>query len=491
MINVLVNEDKFTYDILALMKAFYPGEEVAVSTKVTEPDYTVSLSGTAFSLAKNDGAFREEVTFPADTPRPEQKNLLKRLIYTSLRDYLDKELPWGDLSGIRPTKIPMKLLYQGKSESEILDFMKGTYLISDEKGSLCIDIAKREKAILDQIHFDKGYSIYIGIPFCPTTCLYCSFTSNAISMWKSRVEEYLNCIKKELEFTSRQFKGQVLDTIYIGGGTPTTLSAEELDRLLNMIEEYYDVTKLLEFTVEAGRADSITKEKLEVLYRHHVTRISVNPQTMNQATLDIIGRRHSVEDVVRAYNEAREVGFTNINMDTILGLPGEDEAMVSHTFEEIEKLKPDSLTVHSLALKRGSLLYERLNEIGMDALINTDSTMEIARQSADRQGLLPYYLYRQKNMTGNLENTGFAREGAFGIYNILIMEEVQPIVAIGAGTVSKNVPGGFAADGLPKSMFAAQDISRCDSVKDVGLYIEKIDEMIERKRKLFEGMENQ
>ncbi|MCQ2520107.1 MAG: coproporphyrinogen dehydrogenase HemZ, partial [Lachnospiraceae bacterium] len=437
MINVKINDKQFEYDIHSLVKAFYPGEDVTVSVQALNPEFELIFSGNSFIFKVSGTDCSGEASFSENAERPEKKNILKRLLYSVLSKYTGKELPWGDLTGIRPTKIPMKLLTEGKSDSFILDYMKNTYFISDEKGRLALDIAKREKSILDKVHYKDGYSIYIGIPFCPTTCLYCSFTSNPIALWKNTVADYLGCLDKELKYIKESMEGKVLDTIYIGGGTPTTLEAAELEILLSSIDKYFDVSLLSEFTVEAGRADSITIDKLKVLKKHGVTRISVNPQTMNQKTLDVIGRRHTVEDTVRAFNDARGLGFNNINMDIILGLPGEGEAEVTHTINEIVKLKPDSLTVHSLALKRGSRLHERLSQIGMETMINTEATMKIAEEGAAELNLLPYYLYRQKNMAGNFENTGYAREGAYGIYNILIMEEVQTIVACGAGTVTK------------------------------------------------------
>jgi oxygen-independent coproporphyrinogen-3 oxidase len=291
-------------------------------------------------------------------------------------------------------------------------------------------------------------------------------------MWRDRVDDYLKALEREIEFTAEARKGQIIDTLYIGGGTPTTLSASELDRLLSFIEQKLDLSNLLEYTVEAGRADSITKDKLRVLFNHKVTRISVNPQTMNQKTLDLIGRRHTVEDVVRAFNDAREAGFTNINTDIILGLPGEGVTEVTHTINELVKLGPDSLTVHSLAIKRGSRLYEWIIENGYATMVNTDETMKIAMDGASRLNMKPYYLYRQKNMAGNFENTGYAREGCFGIYNILIMEELEPIVAMGPGSVSKVI----TREGK---------LVRSDNVKDIAEYINRIDEMITRKKDLF------
>jgi oxygen-independent coproporphyrinogen-3 oxidase len=277
-----------------------------------------------------------------------------------------------------------------------------------------------------------------------------------------------------MDYVQEVYKDKILDTVYIGGGTPTTLEADQLDRLITALKEHFDFNTVQEFTVEAGRADSITREKLEVLYKHGVDRISVNPQTMNQKTLDIIGRRHTVEQVMEAYKMAREIGFSNINMDLILGLPGEDVEEVNYTIEEVKKLNPDSLTVHSLAIKRASKLAQWIQTHDISCINNTDETMTVAVNGAKAMDMLPYYLYRQKNMSGNFENVGYAREGKFGIYNILIMEELQTIVALGAGSITKRVCG----DGR---------IERCDNVKDVELYIEQIDEMIERKRKLLEN----
>ena len=255
----------------------------------------------------------------SETDLADYKNVFKRFLYTSLREQTGISLPWGNLTGIRPTKIAMTMMEQGKSDEEIAAFLQDKHLVSKEKTELGIDIAKREKALLDELHYEDGYSLYIGIPFCPTTCLYCSFTSFPICVWKDRVGDYLGALEKEIDYIADAYREKKLDTIYIGGGTPSSLSAEELDRLLTKVRNTLDFTYVKEFTVEAGRADSITKEKLQVLYKHGVTRISVNPQTMKQETLDFIGRRHTVEQVVEAFHMAREIGFDNINMDIILG----------------------------------------------------------------------------------------------------------------------------------------------------------------------------
>lgn len=477
----------FEYDIHSLVKAFYPecevkvftGEEPLSSSSKGYPDLLLhfgeeSITLTLICAGKEGNAASfggKSVEISPDMERPEIKNRLKQLLYAALSEHQGKQLPWGTLTGIRPTKIPMALLQQGKEKAEILKYMQETYFISEEKGHLSIDIAEREREILSALHYENGYSLYIGIPFCPTTCLYCSFTSFPIASWKGRIEEYLGALEKEIEFTADIYKEKLLDTVYIGGGTPTTLEPAQLDRLLKKVRETFDFSHVKEFTVEAGRADSITEEKLAVLQKWGVTRISINPQTMKEETLRLIGRNHTTEQVREAFCLARKMGFTNINMDLILGLPEETKEDVGATMEEIKKLSPDSLTVHSLAVKRGSGLNLWVEEHGISALKNTEETMEIASKGAKELGMLPYYLYRQKNMAGNFENVGYAGKGKEGIYNILIMEEVQTIVALGAGSITKRVYG----DGR---------IERCDNVKDVALYIDKIDEMIERKRKL-------
>ncbi len=499
MLVVTIDTERLEYDIHSLVKAFYPEETVKVLSPDTDAEKVATLEKEASIRIELQGnkpvltiyengkksletcgtetlqhrfyPTKEQTVFKADGSL--DKNNIKAFVYQSLETYTQKSLPWGNLTGIRPTKIAMGMLEQGKQDEEIEAFMKDTHFVSDEKIKLSIDIAHREKDLLAPLHIRDGYSLYIGIPFCPTTCLYCSFTSYPICAYEKLVESYIDCVCKEMDAVAEMYKDKHLDTVYIGGGTPTTLSAEQLDRLITHLEQTFDLSGILEFTVEAGRADSITREKLQVLKRHDVTRISVNPQTMKDETLRLIGRRHTVDQVKAAYAMAKELGFDNINMDIILGLPGETEEDVTNTLEEIIKLSPDSLTVHSLAIKRASKLRSWIEENGIECLNNTDATMAIAAAGAKRMGMEPYYLYRQKNMSGNFENVGYAEPGKYGIYNILIMEELQTIVALGAGSITKRV-------------FPDGRIERCDNVKDVALYIEKLDEMIERKRTLLD-----
>ncbi len=480
MINVYTNRENYQYDVHALLKSFYPEHDVRVyngselNTREDNGSHVIIRildDRMEMTLAIDD---RKEYVHTYKNDADVIKKQSKLYLYHDLCDYTGRRLPWGNLTGIRPTKLTMAMLAEGMADDEIIAQMKAAHAVSDEKARLSLDISRRERQILDRIHYADGYSLYIGIPFCPTTCLYCSFTSYPIAAWRRRVQAYLQALFREIDFAGEVYRDRILDTVYIGGGTPTTLEAGELDALLQCIRDRFDFRQVGEFTVEAGRADSITREKLDVLKKHGVTRISVNPQTMNDETLRYIGRQHTVAQVREAFHMAREAGVDNINMDIILGLPGELEAHVQHTVDEIRELDPDSLTVHSLAVKRASKLTQWIGENGIGTLRNTDATMEIARKGACAMDMKPYYLYRQKNMSGNFENVGYAREGKYGIYNILINEEVQTIIALGAGSISKRV----YPDGR---------IERSENLKDVALYIEKIDEMIGRKRKLLRG----
>ena len=502
MILAKLNQPEFEYDIHSLVKAFYPEQNVSATAEEKEYDEEIlwrldidyaqdkicivlSESAQATESVGADCAHETEAVkqfsekmsdeFTVDfSDRTETKNQLKQHLYQMLKRYSEKELPWGTLTGIRPTKIPVKLLEEGKSREEIEQYMKDTYFASDEKIDLSIDIAERELKLLQKIDYENGYSLYIGIPFCPTTCLYCSFTSYPLSAWRSQVDAYLDALEKEIRFVSVKFYHKKLNSIYIGGGTPTTLEPYQLERLIRFIKCHFDLSHCVEFTVEAGRPDSITKEKLEVLHKWGVDRISINPQTMKDETLKLIGRHHTVAQTIECYEMAREIGFDNINMDLILGLPGETLEDVRNTMEQIRELKPDNLTVHSLALKRAARLNMFKDDYKDYKMVNTQEHMDLVSSYCKELDLKPYYLYRQKSMAGNLENVGYEKSGKAGVYNILIMEEKQTIVALGAGASTKKV----YPDGV---------IERCENVKDVGHYIARIDEMIDRKRKFFEG----
>lgn len=410
-----------------------------------------------------------------DGERKAFRNRVARELYRILECETKKSLPWGILTGVRPTKPVYEALRGGQSEEAIAAHMKKEYDCSDEKIATSISVAKREYELLSEMDYENGYSIYIGIPFCPTTCHYCSFTSYPIAKFGKLADEYLDALIKELAYLGTCRPKETLQTVYIGGGTPTALSEEQLERLLQAVKEHLPMENCVEYTVEAGRPDSITRRKLELLLEYGVTRISINPQTMQQRTLDLIGRKHTTQQIVDAFALAREVGHQNINMDIIIGLTGETPDDVALTLEEIRKLQPDSLTVHTLAIKRAArLTTERERYEGMEA---TDVKTMLAQtvQFAKEEQYLPYYLYRQKNMAENLENVGYARYGKEGIYNILIMEEKQTILAAGAGAMSKFV------------FYGEDRIERVENVKSLTDYISRIDEMIKRKQDFLEA----
>ena len=483
MILIKVREESYLYNIYHMVKAFFPNSEA--EQMVCED------SGTDVSICLEDGQSRS-FSVSQEEERKMRKYLLDRQVYEWLSKITGRELSWGILTGVRPTKIAMQKVEEGMERDTFIDWFQKDSLVSAEKAELAYDIALREKQILAELDYKDGYSLYVGIPFCPTVCSYCSFSSGPISKWKDSVDSYLDALCKEIAFIGSVSKKKKLNTIYIGGGTPTTLETKQLERLLSCIDESFSREYLLEYTVEAGRPDSITKEKLAVIQSHGVTRISINPQTMQQKTLDRIGRHHSVEDIVRTFHMARELGFDNINMDLIAGLPGETASDMEDTLEQIRRLSPDSLTVHSLAIKRAAQMGQEKSTLGYvkDLKSQTSDPEKMAREltrmilasetAARDMELKPYYLYRQKNIAGNFENVGYAKVDKAGIYNILIMEEKQSIVAVGAGASTKIVlPEPVAVPGSRSGKMTT--LMRVENVKNIREYITRIDEMIERK----------
>ncbi len=469
MIEISSKDTLYMYNVYHITKAFFPNREIRqivderqgplIELKLEEdPCFLVS--------AEEFGQFLD---------RQEYKRQVTKRVYDYLCSLTGRSLAWGMLTGVRPTKLAMQKIEEGRNKKETAVFLQDTYGVSREKAELSFEIASREKELLGDLDYGTGWSLYIGIPFCPSICSYCSFGSSSVHIWKDRLDEYVGALCKEISAIAGMAKGKRLTTIYIGGGTPTTLKAGQLERLLELLGELFSFEHLIEFTVEAGRPDSITEEKLKVLACYPVTRISINPQTMQQKTLDTVGRMHSADDVKRVFYMARKMGFQNINMDLIAGLPGEDAADMRDTLRQIEELEPDSLTVHALAIKRAARMAREGHK--MDLHTEIEKMISDSCQAAFRMGLKPYYLYRQKNIAGNFENVGYAKVDKAGIYNILIMEERQTILAAGAGASTKIVfPEKIELENGKKS-----SLVRIENVKDIGEYISRIDEMIERK----------
>lgn len=463
---------EFSYDIKALALDFYP----AKSCVVKEREDWVGQEGYPL-VCYLDG---EEV-LAVTLPEGYDKNMVKSVLYDMFVKKTGIHLPWGILTGIRPVKIPLRLLWEGKTRVEIENILKYEYRLDAYKIRLALDVAQRENILTRGFRHDIGYNLYIGIPFCPTICQYCTFSSFPYEKYKKHVEHYLLALEKEMRFVSERFKERELHTIYIGGGTPTSLSEEQFNRLLDYIHKYFPVADAAEFTVEAGRPDSITAGKLKSMKRAGVTRISINPQTMKQKTLEILGRKHSVEQVRQAFYLAREMEFDNINMDLIIGLPKEDEVDFFNTMNRIQSMNPDSITIHTLVVKRASNLRRKQMEEGqaMHLWENVNPVLQRASEDYLRGlGYEPYYLYRQKNKAGtshrvNQENVAYARPGKECLYNIFIMEEMETIAALGCGGSTKQV------------FLTGNRMERIENIKGVEEYIERIDEMIERKRVAF------
>lgn len=435
------------------------------------------------SLKLQDENFDEQVEIPVSESLSHKlqlkalKKLFKRKLFLLLQKYTGKIIPWGILTGIRPAKLVNELLDEGTGEERILRILVENYYVTGNKARLLLATAVNQRELLMDSD-TKSISLYIGIPFCPTRCLYCSFSSSTIGQYMKSVDRYLDALLKEIAHASVliKSKGLKIESVYIGGGTPTSVSSAQLGRLLRGIEDILDLTCLKEYTLEAGRPDTIDAHKLSVIKNSRVSRISINPQSMNSSTLEIIGRNHTPADVEKAFYTARELGFDNINMDVICGLPGEDAGMFEATMYKISRLKPESLTVHTMAIKRASRLTMEIDNYSLQKEYQQVAGMvESAREFAAAMGLEPYYLYRQKNILGNLENVGYSKRGRESLYNIQIMEERQSIFACGAGAVSKFV-------------FADNRIERSFNVKSVEEYLNRIDEMLLRKEIAVRGL---
>lgn len=383
-----------------------------------------------------------------------------------------KTAPWGDLVGIRPVKRVVKMYNDGLTDEQIKVILKEQYSVSDEKTDLAVRIAKTEMNVISAIP-DNAISLYIDIPFCPSKCVYCSFASMPVSKMHDFIEPYLNALFRELDRIRKIISdlNLVLCSIYIGGGTPTSILSIELDNLLYKITRTFDLSHLQEFTVEAGRPDTITESKLEVMKKYGVDRISINPQSMNNKTLEVIGRKHTVEQIYKAFELAKSYQFKCINMDVIAGLPQESVSEFRNTVDSVIDLHPENITVHTMSIKRAAKLNQDHDFVGLPQDCDVMSMVSYAHKKLGEYGYRPYYLYRQKNILGDLENTGFARDNTPGIYNICMMEEIRSVFSAGVGAVTKLVRG--------------DRIERIFNVKDVREYLKRADEMLERKNFIY------
>lgn len=417
---------------------------------------------------------------PVPAGELEQKRVIKRAAKTALFLLLKQltgiDPPWGSLTGIRPTRLMYEALDEGLSADEAENRLMEEFFVSPEKAKLVKTIVSAQQGLIYPP--SDSFDLYIHIPFCATRCAYCSFATGEVGSGKL-IGPYVDALLRELRDGAALMDrlGLRMRAGYIGGGTPTAIPAGQLERILVCVRELFGRGR--EFTVEAGRPDTITPEKLEMLRRQNVTRISVNPQTFSDETLRLIGRAHTSEDTLRAYALAREYGFDDINMDLIAALPGEDINAFSRTLEKVIELRPESVTVHTLAVKRASKLYEERLLSGRTRTrreaADTDKMLSLALASLTGSGYMPYYLYRQKHMAGNLENTGYCLPGRQCLYNIGNMEETQKVLAFGAGSISKWI--------FPRE----KRIERSANLRNVEEYISRTGEMSLRKQKIILG----
>lgn len=406
--------------------------------------------------------------------KKEIKNCYKRLIYKVLSQEFNRQQPWGILTGIRPVKI-MNELRKDEKYSDIAAIkseIRSKYLISQEKIDLMEKISNIQKPVINRIS-DESYSIYIGIPFCPSRCNYCSFFSNDIRQKGHLRDSYLDALEKEIAGTiaDEWMIGKRLDSLYVGGGTPTSLEDYQIERLLKFLDKTFKLQSIEEITFEAGRPDTITESKLQILKKYGINRISINPQTMVDRTLESIGRKHDSKSIEEVYHLARKHGFENINMDIILGLSNENIDDVKYTLNKLMDLNPDSITMHTLSIKRASKLHEELDleEISRQEK-NILDMVSLVYDYMRKINMKPYYLYRQKNILGGFENVGFAKEDKESWYNIVIMEELQNILAFGAGSVSRFV---YSSENR---------IEKVSNIKNLESYIDRTEDMINKKR---------
>ena len=472
-INIKLNDLKYRYDVYQMFNIYFPLDKINFSE--LEGDYHVEITDDRIKFSYND-INREEYK----NDNEYYKETIKKVIFKALMDITGDEYPWGTLVGIRPSKIALKHLREGKSEEEVKEIFFEKHITSEEKAQLCIDVAEFEDKYVNKD--PKNIAIYVGMAFCPTRCLYCSFAANPIGGNKKLVNPYLEALTYEIEEIKKYVdeKGLRIESVYFGGGTPTAVNDEEFENLMNKIyNSFVENRELKEFTVECGRPDSITLNKLQTMKKYDVTRISINPQTMNDETLKLIGRGHTSQDVIDKFKMARDLGFEDINMDMIIGLPGEGLQEAKITAREIKKLSPDSLTIHGLSLKRGSIMYENFilkKGLGLKSQEEIMKMYEESKNLAKELELTPYYMYRQKNMVGNMENLGYSKKGKECIYNIQMIEDKQTIIALGADAVTKVV-------------FLENDrIERFGNVKDIKEYVNRIKEMVDGKIALLDTL---
>ncbi|OMP67142.1 coproporphyrinogen III oxidase [Domibacillus epiphyticus] len=479
-------DEKLIRPVQLISNLFFEETVLTDEEKEMVMTFSINESKAAVSLAADGNRFEssrniEELPEEEKERRKVLKNAVSHVVLDVLTQFTGIKQNWGVLTGIRPTKLMHKHHQENTDKIKTRDYLKETYMISDEKITLMERIVERQLAMVpDLYNLRREVSIYIGIPFCPTKCAYCTFPAFAIQGKQGRVSSFLSGLHYEMEKIGDWLKhnDMKITTVYYGGGTPTSITAQEMDDLYeHMYNVFPDVKNIREITVEAGRPDTITPDKLDVLNKWKIDRISINPQSYTQETLHAIGRHHTVEETIDKFHLARSMGMNNINMDLIIGLPGEGTDEFQHTLDETEKLMPESLTVHTLSFKRASEMTQNRDKYKVADRNEAEKMMEMAENWTGKHGYVPYYLYRQKNIVGNLENVGYAIPGQESIYNIMIMEEMQTIIGIGCGAASKFID--------PETGKIEQFANPKDPKSYNERFVEYTDKKIEKLNKLF------
>ena len=477
MVRLITNTPQYSNDIAEEIRMFLGLVPISPEeTPETELTVSVTLDGSIMTAtAQTQGVEPITVGYTVDPNDPldrkrQEKRAEKRAVYALMQRVHPTEMPWGSLTGIRPTKLLRELCLRVGDEEAVRQF-RDVFSVRIDKLRLAATINAVQKPIIESVRPDD-VDVYIGIPYCKTRCLYCSFGAEIAK--KNAIQEYLPYLYRDIENGARLLRdgGYHVRATYLGGGTPTVLSAQELDALLHHFEACCG-SYGTECTVEAGRPDTITREKLQVLLDHGVKRISINPQTMSDESLRRIGRAHTAAEIKNTFALARSMGFSSINMDLIAGLPGETVADFERTLSEIKALRPDNLTVHTLAIKRSSRLKDQLERWPLPSREEVETMIDMGFAAAKEIKLWPYYMYRQKYQNGNLENVGYAADGKLCVYNVDMMEETTSILAHGAGAMTKRV---FDAENR---------VERIPNPKDVPTYGAKLDLLDQQKRALF------
>ena len=476
---LLLIDHEERYAVEQLQLALFPLEPMEPMTEAFEGDGAVSRliregdSLIARTSVRVGGVTKTAVMeMPAcDETVSARRQILQQSYYKAALPFLSKAPAWGALSGVRPTKLTTRCLKAGLDDEETIRHMEQVYFVTPRRAKLALDCSHATMDAAAKLD-PNDVSLYVGIPFCPTRCAYCSFVSKTIGKNTDLMEPYLEALHRELRRTGELMatSGKRVRTIYIGGGTPTTLTSAQMKVLLDCIREAFDLSRCIEFTVEGGRPDTLDQEKLCVIAQNGADRMSINPQSMVDSVLEASRRPHTAADVERAYHEAEHAGFSAINMDLIAGLPGDDFDGFRHSLDTVISLSPANITVHTLAIKKGADLYERREGLSPDAEVAR--MVDYAEDALRAAGYEPYYLYRQKYMSGSFENVGWCRPGTACLYNIYMMEELHTIISVGGGGMNKvNLPDG--------------KLQRFHNPKFPQQYIEMIDDVLRQKEELF------